>query len=45
MHRRFALLSAVALLATGLGLAQKPAQKPAAPKAAAAAVVVYKSPT
>ena len=47
MHRRFALLSAGALLATGLGLAQKPAaQKPAAPKAAAAAVVVvYKSPT
>lgn len=41
MQRRFALLAGGALLATGLGLAPKPAP----PKAAAAAVVVYKSPT
>ena len=41
MNKRFAMLAGGALLATGLGLAQKPAS----PKAAAAAVVVYKSPT
>ena len=41
MNRRFAILAGGALVATGLGLAQKPAS----PKAAAAAVVVYKSPT
>jgi hypothetical protein len=41
MHRSFALLAGGALLATGLGLAQKPAPR----TASAAQVVVYKSPT
>ena len=45
MNRRFAIVAGGALLATGLGLAQKPAPKPAPPKSAAATVVVYKSPT
>ena len=40
MHRRFALIAGAALLATGLGMAQKPA-----PKTAAVPIVVYKSPT
>jgi hypothetical protein len=40
MHARFALVSAGALLITGLGLIAPPA-----PQKAAASVVVYKSPT